>query len=107
MVDDIRKRREPLPALVGIYFITPTDENVKALVRDFSIKAMPQYRSAYVFFSGRVSKVQLEAIKECEPLVARLKCLREVGAQGQERVVCGGGPCDRSAVRGFRTGGER
>lgn len=40
-----------------------------------------QYKAAYVYFSGRVSKQQLEAIKECPHLVARLKALKEVRRQ--------------------------
>ncbi|GAB4816148.1 hypothetical protein N2152v2_003194 [Parachlorella kessleri] len=81
LVDDIAKRREPLPALVGIYFLTPSDANIKQLVRDFSISSMPQYKSAYVFFSGRPSRQQLEAIKECQHLVSRLRCLKEVNLE--------------------------
>jgi syntaxin-binding protein 1 len=78
VVDDIAKRREPLPALLGIYFITPSDAAVKQLIRDFALGSMPQYKAAYVFFSGRVSRQQVEAIKECQPLVARLRGLKEV-----------------------------
>ncbi len=44
VVEDIGKRREPLPQLVGVYFIAPTDNNVRQLVRDFSLAAMPQYK---------------------------------------------------------------
>ena len=41
-MEDITKRREPLPQLVGIYFISPTDSTVRQLVRDFSMVSMPQ-----------------------------------------------------------------
>lgn len=44
VVEDISKRREPLPQLVGVYFMAPTDNNVRQLVRDFSLAAMPQYK---------------------------------------------------------------
>lgn len=44
MVEDISKRREPLPQLVGVYFISPTNDNVRQLVRDFSLATMPQYK---------------------------------------------------------------
>ena len=78
MVEDITKRREPLPQLVGIYFISPTEEHIKQLVRDFSLAAMPQYRHAHVFFSSKPSSQHLAAIRECPHLVSRLRTLKEV-----------------------------
>ena len=78
MVEDITKRREPLPQLVGIYFISPTDDHIKQLVRDFSLAAMPQYRHAHVFFSSKPSSQHLAAIRECPNLVSRLRTLKEV-----------------------------
>ena len=81
MVDDVRKRREPLPQLHGIYFITPSDESVQALIRDFSLAAMPQYKSAFVFFSSPPSPQQLQAIKSSPHLMSRIKTLQEVRVQ--------------------------
>lgn len=81
LVDDITKRREPLPALNGIYFITPTDESIKQLITDFSLGTMPQYKTAYVYLSGRPSRQQIDAIRECQHLVSRLKCLKEVNLE--------------------------
>lgn len=80
-MDDITKRREPLPALNGIYFITPTDESIKQLITDFSLGTMPQYKTAYVYLSGRPSRQQIDAIRECQHLVSRLKCLKEVNLE--------------------------
>ncbi|PSC68723.1 SM Sec1-family [Micractinium conductrix] len=81
LVEDITKRREPLPQLVGIYFISPTDSTVRQLVRDFSMVSMPQYKAAHVFFSSRPSPQQLAAIRECAPLVSRLRTLKEVNLE--------------------------
>lgn len=78
LVEDVTKRREPLPQLVGIYFISPSDAGVKQLVRDFSLAAMPQYKAAHVFFSSRPSSQHLSAIRECSHLVARLRTLKDV-----------------------------
>lgn len=80
MVEDINKRREPLPQLVGIYFISPTDAAVRQVVRDFSLASMPQYKAVHVFFSSRPSSQQLAAIRECQQLVSRLRTLKEVRA---------------------------
>ena len=90
VVEDITKRREPLPQLVGIYFISPTDEHIKQVVRDFSLAAMPQYRHAHVFFSSKPSSQHLAAIRECPNLVSRLRTLKEVRALTEGTVLQGG-----------------
>jgi hypothetical protein len=81
VVEDIGKRREPLPQLVGVYFMAPTDNNVRQLVRDFSLAAMPQYKAAHVFFSSKPSVQHLAAIRECPHLVSRLRTLKEVNLE--------------------------
>lgn len=100
VVEDVGKRREPLPQLVGCYFITPTDASVRSLVRDFSLASMPQYKAAHVFFSSKPSTQQLAAIRECPALVQRLRSLKEVRGGGQRRrrlALAGGGSRWRSA----------
>lgn len=82
VVEDLGKRREPLPQLVGVYFLSPTDDNIRQLVRDFSLASMPQYKAAHVFFSSKPAVQHLAAIRECAPLVGRLRTLKEVGAPG-------------------------
>ncbi|KAL4443933.1 hypothetical protein ABPG75_011670 [Micractinium tetrahymenae] len=81
LVEDINKRREPLPQLVGVYFISPSDAAVRQLVRDFSLASMPQYKAVHVFFSSRPSSQQLAAIRECPHLVSRLRTLKEVNLE--------------------------
>ncbi|XP_039591450.1 syntaxin-binding protein 3 [Polypterus senegalus] len=49
IVEDLYKNREPVEDMKAIYFITPTEKSVDALVNDFKKKF--KYKAAYVYFT--------------------------------------------------------
>lgn len=79
VVENIEKKREPLLSVSGVYFITPTDRSVQLLLNDWKLK--PQYKTAHVFFTSKVTPGQLQAIKTCPGLAQRLRSLKEVRVQ--------------------------
>lgn len=81
VVENVGVPRQSSPHLSGIYYITPTNESVQALLADFSKRGTPQYKAVHVFFSSPVDPALLQAIRGCQRLVERLVTLKEVNLE--------------------------
>ncbi|KAL2929701.1 SNARE-interacting protein KEULE, partial [Bienertia sinuspersici] len=63
LVEDIYKKRQPLPTMDAIYFIQPSKENVVMLMSDMAGKK-PLYKKAFVFFSSPIARELVVYIRE-------------------------------------------
>lgn len=50
IVEDLAKKREPLPDVEAVYLITPTENSIRLLMNDFRL-GMHMYRCAHIFFT--------------------------------------------------------
>ncbi|XP_059442296.1 SNARE-interacting protein KEULE [Corylus avellana] len=77
LVEDIYRRRQPLPSMDAIYFIQPSKENVIMLLSDMSGRT-PLYRKAFVFFSSPISRELVNLIKKDTTVLPRIVALKEM-----------------------------
>ncbi|KAK9177943.1 hypothetical protein WN943_027133 [Citrus x changshan-huyou] len=80
VVEDLYRRRQPLPSMEAIYFIQPTKENVVAFLSDMSGKS-PLYKKAFVFFSSPISRELVTHIKKDSTVLPRIGALREMNLE--------------------------
>ncbi|CDJ42050.1 syntaxin binding protein, putative [Eimeria tenella] len=79
IVELISKQRQPLPELNALYFLSPFEDSVQALIKDFKDDKKPQYGSAYVYFSAYIpnsSKI-MTSLADSPSLLPRIRCLVE------------------------------
>ncbi|KAM0946103.1 putative sec1-like protein [Dioscorea sansibarensis] len=80
LVEDLYKRRQPLPSMDAIYFIQPTKENVVMFLSDMSGRS-PLYRKAFVFFSSPIPKELVAYIKKDMSVLPRIGALSEMNLE--------------------------
>ncbi|KAK9154028.1 hypothetical protein Sjap_001508 [Stephania japonica] len=80
LVEDLFRRRQPLPTMDAIYFIQPSRENIVMFLSDMSGR-VPLYKKAYVFFSSSVPRELLSIIKSDTSVISRIGALREMNLE--------------------------
>uniref|UniRef100_A0A7N0SZ20 SNARE-interacting protein KEULE n=2 Tax=Kalanchoe fedtschenkoi TaxID=63787 RepID=A0A7N0SZ20_KALFE len=80
LVEDLFRRRQPLPSMDAIYFIQPSKENVVMFLSDMSGR-VPLYKKAYLFFSSPVPKDLVNHIKCDTSVLPRIGALREMNLE--------------------------
>lgn len=77
IVEDIVKKREPLPNMEAIYLISPTDESVSLLMQDFLSSRIALYKGAHVFFTESCPDELFTELSK-SPTAKYIRTLKEV-----------------------------
>ncbi|KAF5729905.1 SNARE-interacting protein KEULE-like isoform X1 [Tripterygium wilfordii] len=80
LVEDIYRRRQPLPSMDAIYFIQPSKENVIMFMSDMAGKSH-LYKKAFVFFSSPISRELVAHIRKDASVLPRIGALREMNLE--------------------------
>ena len=78
IVESIDKKRAPFPDMAAIYLLEPRKKSVAKLIEDFSGDKVLYGNAVFIYFLGRLSDSLLDQIKNCKPLLKRIKGLVEI-----------------------------
>ncbi|XP_034949294.1 protein ROP isoform X1 [Chelonus insularis] len=77
LVEDINKKREPLPSMEAIYLITPCNGSVQKLIDDFNNPTRTTYKNAHVYFTEACPDDIFSMLRK-SPVVKYIKTLKEI-----------------------------
>ncbi|KAL4562795.1 hypothetical protein LXL04_026826 [Taraxacum kok-saghyz] len=80
LVEQVFRRRQPMPNMDCIYFIQPTHDNLMLFIKDMS-GSHPMYKKAFVYFSSPIPKEFITELKADTSVLPRIGALREMNLE--------------------------
>jgi hypothetical protein len=69
--------RKKFPKMHAVYFLSPTEDSVDKLIKDYADPKAPQYGSVHVFFTNHVPNHLFQRVASNKNLVSRVLTLKE------------------------------
>merc|ERR1712127_742817 len=77
LVEDLNKKREPIPSMEAIYLITPCDSSVRGLMNDFQSPSRAKYKCCHIYFTEACAEELFNEV--CKHQVSKfIKTLKEI-----------------------------
>ena len=70
--------RKPFPNMHAIYFITPTDDSIDRIMKDYENPKAPQYGSIHLFFTNRCDNHLIEKLSKKKNLIEKVLTFKEI-----------------------------
>eukprot|EP00326_Haptolina_ericina_P017194 CAMPEP_0181195132 /NCGR_PEP_ID=MMETSP1096-20121128/14712_1 /TAXON_ID=156174 ORGANISM="Chrysochromulina ericina, Strain CCMP281" /NCGR_SAMPLE_ID=MMETSP1096 /ASSEMBLY_ACC=CAM_ASM_000453 /LENGTH=566 /DNA_ID=CAMNT_0023284691 /DNA_START=96 /DNA_END=1796 /DNA_ORIENTATION=+ len=77
---DAYLKRQPMPGMSALYFITPTVESVNRFLFDYRNRKSPMYGPVHLFFTSRLSDALLSKIKQ-SPAIEKVSSFKELNVE--------------------------
>jgi len=71
-------KRKHFPSMHAIYFITPTESSIDALIKDYSNPKEPMYGNIHLFFSNHVDNHLVDKMSKNRTLSERVATFKEI-----------------------------
>jgi len=87
LVETLEKKREPMPNMEAIYFITPSEESISTLIQDFKSRSL--YKAVHVYVTEAIPEQLFQKLSKSE-VAKKMKSLVEVNISftAYESKVC-------------------
>ena len=77
VVEDLNKKREPLPTMEAIYLVTPCDNSIRGIMNDFPSASRAKYKSCHVYFTEACAEELFNDLCK-HPVSKFIKTLKEI-----------------------------
>lgn len=82
-IERLELGRKPFPQTHAIYFISPTEQSINSIIKDFIEPSDPQYGNIHLFFTNRVPDNLFDKLKRQRTLLERVLTFKEVNIDFQ------------------------
>jgi len=105
VIEDLHKRRQPMPRKDAIYFLSPNDTSVRDLLDDWRNADAVQYKQAHLFFTDRVPEALFQdiAVHNLSRYIRNFKELNVAFIASEKRIFDLDQPSSLKSVYGSET----